>query len=502
MQVSYKDTALTQLSSDLGVAFLFTGTKSLKGNIAALDSRAKSAIKKLIAAKDAPTKFKETRVVLGSGAPVKRLLVVGLGKKSEFTLDKGRVAAAVAVGQAKRLGVSNMTLLIPEQAGKDLVDTDLAEVITEGVILGNYTFDNYKPKAKPTKLKRVYVHAPGHADKAGMRLAVQSGVSLAESSNFARDLANTPGNDLPPLALAKAATEMAKELGRRVTAKVFTVPELKKMNAGGILAVGMGSHEPPCMIVVTYKGPKREDGDTAPTCLVGKGVTFDTGGISIKPSNDMDKMKYDMHGAATMLGAIRAAALLELPGNIIAIIPSAENMPGSKAQRPGDIITMMSGLTVEVLNTDAEGRLILADALHYATTLKPRVIIDSATLTGACEVALGSHAIGMLGTDDGLMGELREAGENAGERVWQLPLWDEYFEQIKATFADIQNIGGRGGGTITAAAFLRRFVDDTPWAHLDIAGTAWETKGRPQAPRGATGIGVRLLARYLRSNAN
>jgi leucyl aminopeptidase len=274
---------------------------------------------------------------------------------------------------------------------------------------------------------------------------------------------------------------------------------MERHGMGALLGVARGSHEPPKFIILEYRGAARSE---RPIVLVGKTVTFDSGGISLKPAENMEQMKADMTGGAAVLAAIRAAARLRLPLNIVGLIPATENMPGGRATKPGDILTSLSGKTIEVINTDAEGRLILADALTYAARYKPEVLVDIATLTGACVVALGNHAIGVLGNDERLIGELKDAGEHCGERAWQLPLWEEYFEQIKSDVADVKNTGGRPGGTITAAAFLSKFVGDATWAHLDIASTDWSDRERAYLPKGATGVGTRLLIQFLCNRAN
>jgi leucyl aminopeptidase len=314
---------------------------------------------------------------------------------------------------------------------------------------------------------------------------------------LARDLVSHPGNVVTTGYLAKSAQELAAR--HKLACKVLEMKELERLGMNALLAVGKGSAEPPRLIVLEYRGATRKE---HPIVLVGKGITFDSGGISIKPGAGMEEMKTDMAGCAAVMGAIEAAAGLKLPVNLVAILPTAENMPDGKAYKPGDVITSMSGQTVEITNTDAEGRLILCDALHYALKYKPGVMIDLATLTGACVVALGHEASGMMGNDQGLLGDLKKAGERSGERVWELPLWDSYGEVMKSDIADLKNAGSRDGGSITAGWFLKQFVGKTRWAHLDIAGTAWGDKARPYTPKGATGVGVRLLIEYLRGNVS
>jgi len=337
---------------------------------------------------------------------------------------------------------------------------------------------------------------PG-SDARGARSGARVGTILAESQNLARELSNEPPNELPPAALAQAAERTAKEGGLKC--RVLDVKELQRLKMGGILAVGGGSSNPPRVIVLEHNAPKRGARPKATVCVVGKGITFDSGGLSLKPSGSMVTMKHDMSGAAAVVGILRAAALLSIPLHVVGVIGSAENMPSHTAYRPDDIITTMSGQTVEIGNTDAEGRIVLSDALYYANSqFKPQAIIDLATLTGACSVALGNWASAVLGSHERLVEALRRAGEATHERVWQLPLWPEHREFMRSQIADVKQVGGRQGGTITAAAFLSYFVGDTPWAHLDIAPTANTERASAYQPVGATGVGVRLVTECLR----
>jgi leucyl aminopeptidase len=331
------------------------------------------------------------------------------------------------------------------------------------------------------------------AARAGARL----GAILAESQNLARDLSNEPPNALPPAELARAAQRLAREL--HLHCRVFDVPALRRLRAGGILAVGGGSANPPRLVVLEHGRPRRGGRRLPTVCVVGKGITFDSGGLSIKPAASMVTMKHDMSGAAAVLGILRAAALLRLPLHVVGVIGAAENLPSATAYRPDDIVTTLSGKTIEIGNTDAEGRVVLCDALAYAAReFRPRAILDLATLTGACSVALGKWCSGVLGTSERLVEALRQAGEVTHERVWPLPLWREHREAMKGEVADLKQTAGRDGGTITAAAFLSHFVGDTPWAHLDIAPTASTERPGPYQPAGATGVGVRLVIEFLR----
>jgi leucyl aminopeptidase len=369
--------------------------------------------------------------------------------------------------------------------------------MAEGAVLASHRSDAWRTRREDERppVSRTTLLVERTGDLAAAREAAEIGVVLAECQNLSRRLSNEPPNVLTPETLAKEARKVAAEAG--LSCRVLDVAEMRRRKMGALLGVGQGSQHPPRLIVLEHK-PKR--GRTRPTvCLVGKGITFDSGGISIKPAGGMHEMKHDMSGAATVVGALRAAALLDLPLHLVGVLAAAENMPGGEAYRPGDILTTMSGLTVEIQNTDAEGRLVLCDALHYArTTWEPAAIIDLATLTGACVVALGSWTCGLFGNHEGLVDAIRRAGDAAGERAWPMPLLDEHREQMKSPVADLKNVSGsRDAGACTAAAFLSRFVGDLPWAHLDIAGTAYTSKPGPCQPYGATGFGVRLLVQLL-----
>jgi leucyl aminopeptidase len=366
------------------------------------------------------------------------------------------------------------------------------QATADGVVLGAYRFDRYKTAKDGTKqLTRVTVLGLARGDGNAAREAVRRGQVVAEAVCWARDLVNTPAGDMPPAQIAREAQKMARQVGLRC--KVWGKPELEKGAFGGILGVGAGSVNPPRLIELWYKGA----GTATPIALTGKGIAFDSGGLSIKDAKGMENMKCDMGGAASILAVMKAIAILKPKINVIAAIPSSENMPSGSAAKPGDVITHRGGTTSEVLNTDAEGRLVLADALAYLAEKKPKVIIDTATLTGACMIALGDQITGAMGNDDALCRDIAAAGEAVGETVWQLPLFADYRRLIDSNVADVKNIGERYGGAITAAWFLAEFVGDTPWIHLDIAGTAWNEKVTDLGPKGGTGVPVRTLVRYL-----
>ncbi|MGA9162765.1 MAG: leucyl aminopeptidase [Actinomycetota bacterium] len=423
------------------------------------------------------------------------VLLVGVGARAAAGPDACRRAIGRVARQLARRKTVATTL--PQIAGsKDKVDAVQATV--EGVVLGSYRFERYKSKkdGDAERLSKVTILGSGKVDVKAGKEAIRRGQVVAESQMWARDLVNTPALDLPPAELAKQAQAMAKEFG--LTCKVWTEPELKKGGFGGVLGVGQGSSRPPRLIELRYAG----GGKGSPIALTGKGIAFDSGGLSIKDATQMEWMKSDMGGAASILGTMRAIALLKPRVNVIAAIPSAENMPSGSAIRPGDVLTHRGGKTSEVLNTDAEGRLVLADALAFLAEKKPRVIIDTATLTGACMVGLGTDLWGAMGNDRNLIRDVLAAGEAAGEPGWELPMYEPYRKLIDSEIADIKNIGKRYGGAITAAMFLREFVGDVPWVHLDIAGPAFAERAGDYWPKGATGSPVRALVRYVLSNAD
>lgn len=422
-----------------------------------------------------------------------RLLLVGLGKSPAFTVDRLRQMSASAVTTVRKLGISTIALLPPTtEAG--LIES--GQALTEGALLGLYTLKKYKTveeEESKDNLRELHILASGGSAQQRLSKGRERGRILAEAVTMARDLINSPSNEVNPSTLAETAKAIAKQTALRC--RVLIQSDMQKLGMGCLLGVAQGSAQPPVLITLEHapKGAAK-----TPIVLVGKGITFDSGGISIKPAAHMEDMKMDMAGGAAVLGTMQALAQLNYPGHVIGLVPASENLPSGNAIKPGDILRAMSGKTVEVINTDAEGRLILADALSYAVTkLKPARIIDLATLTGAVVIALGNHAIGMMGTDDEMMEHLRAAGERSAERVWQLPLFEAYSKQIKSDFADIKNTGGREAGSITGGAFLKEFVGDTPWVHLDIAGTAWTREGKPYIPKGATGVGIRLLVEAL-----
>jgi leucyl aminopeptidase len=429
-----------------------------------------------------------------AGLRAKRLVVAGAGKADKFTPAELRNLAGAVVRAFKAKGVRSLTFALDSGVYLER----LAYAAAQGAVLGDFELDHYKTdkaEAHPP-IERLTILAPGAT--AALDAALARARVVAEAQNFARSLANEPANHMTPTVLADRARDMCGVHG--LECEVIDQDSMRQFGMGALLGVAQGSAEPPVLIVIRYR-PFEEQSGAGHLGLVGKGVTFDSGGISIKPSEGMDKMKYDMAGAAAVIGAMQAIAEIKPPVPVTAFIPAVENMPGSRAQRPGDIVTTLSGKTVEVLNTDAEGRLILADAIAYARRLGCTHLVDAATLTGAIVVALGYVHTGAFGNNDELLQKVLGAAREQGEKMWPMPLDEEYKEQLKSPFADLPNAGTRWGGAITAALFLQEFADPTPWVHLDIAGTAWLEETKPYLPKGPTGVSVRTLVQ-LAANWN
>ena len=426
--------------------------------------------------------------------PAKRLVLIGMGKKHALTLDSIRQAMGHAVKRVRQSKAGAFTVVVPAVIPRGNSPVEVAQAMAEGAILGSYQFTAYRSdNGTPKDVARMTILAPQKSQMRQLSEGVRRGVATAEAAVLVRDLCNHPSNVMTPTRIASEAKTVAKE--EALSLKILEYKDMEQLGMGALLGVARGSHEPPKFIILEYNGSKKKD--ERPVVFIGKTITFDTGGISLKPAENMEHMKADMTGGAEVLASVRAAARLKLPLRLVSILPVAENMPGGRAMKPGDIVKTLSGKTVEVQNTDAEGRLILADALAYAQRYNPAALVDIATLTGACVVALGQFAIGMFGTDEKLKAQVRKSGQKAGERVWEMPLWEEYFEQLRSDVADMRNIGGRGGGMITAALFLSKFAGDGPWVHIDIASTDWSERERAYIPKGPTGIGTRLLIQYL-----
>jgi len=424
------------------------------------------------------------------GIKAERVLLVGTGKADELDNRQWRKVVTAVTGALKNLGGSDAALALQDVQIKGRDAYARTRILVEVLAGGQYVFDRFKSKkADARPLSRITLLSD-KAEQAQVEQAANHAQAITTGMNFARDLGNLPPNVCHPSYIAEQARQLGKDF-KGLKVEVLDEKKLRELGAGSFLAVSQGSDQPGCIVVMQYNGGKKGE---QPYALVGKGITFDTGGISLKPGLGMDEMKYDMCGAASVLGTFRAALDLQLPINLVGVLACAENMPSGGATRPGDIVTTLSGQTVEILNTDAEGRLVLCDALTYVERFKPRAVIDVATLTGACIVALGSQTSGLMSNDEELARQLLGAGQNADDRAWQLPLFDEYQEQLDSPFADIANIGGPKAGTITAACFLSRFTKAYAWAHLDIAGTAWISGGKE---KGATGRPVPLLTQYL-----
>jgi len=427
------------------------------------------------------------------GTYSQRIMLIGADDEKRLTLQKLRALAAKVARELDKSGARDVSIYLPELMVRKTSVAERVQVIAEGIWLGLYSFEKYKSKKDENRraLRSVTIMVASRRDLDAAAAAVDRAQAIAMGTNFARDLANEPGNVCTPEYLGDQAESLHH---KKLKVTVMDKKAIEKSGFTALLAVNQGSAKEPRFIVLEYNGGKKSE---APVALVGKGLTFDAGGISIKPGAQMDEMKFDMCGSAAVLGIFKAVTELNLPVNLLGVIPATENLLGSAAYKPGDIITSYKGITIEVLNTDAEGRIILSDALAYAAEKKPAEIIDFATLTGACVIALGAQASGLIGTGEGLKKALKRSGDYTHDRVWELPMFEEYQEQIKSDIADIRNIGGREAGTITAACFLSRFVDDIPWAHLDIAGTAWNMKGTDISAKGGTGAGVRLVVDYL-----
>ena len=495
MQVTAQVEQADIASAEVLVLMHCEGEALAKQGAAPLDRALGGALSKLVQSKEFEGKANEVLLYhTQDKVPAKRLVLVGLGKKNEVTLEMIRQAMGSAAKRVRQAKVRSFAVVLPTVKPNRMSWVEVAQAMVEGAILGSYQFTVYRTEAASGQdVAEMRILAQQKDQLRQVTEGIRRGVATAEATVFVRDLCNHPSNILTPSRVADEAKTIAKTEG--IAIKILEQKEMEQLGMGALLGVSRGSQEPPKFIILEYNGTKKKD--ERPVVLVGKTITFDTGGISLKPAENMEHMKADMTGGAEVLASIRAAARLKLPLRHISILPVAENMPGGRAMKPGDIVTTLSGKTVEVQNTDAEGRLILADGLAYAMRYNPAALIDIATLTGACVVALGQFAIGMFGTDQSLKEQVRKSGQKAGERVWEMPLWEEYFEQLKSDVADMRNIGGRGGGMITAALFLSKFVGDCPWVHLDIASTDWSERERAYIPKGPTAIGTRLLVQYL-----
>lgn len=495
MQITLDTKPYAGLETDALVSYIFEDTDPVQGRIVEIDKAAGGLLAKIAKSGELTGKTLEfTLIHAPAGLKAARLLLVGAGKREQFNHATLRKIAGAALRYLKARSVKQFAFVVRENDATE----ESAQAVIEGALTANFETDKYKTDKKNEKnIDAILIAGFSDAEKSAGEKGIATGKIIAESQNFTRDLVNEPSNKLTPRILAEKAEAMAKEAGLAVD--ILDEKKIAELKMGALLSVAQGGPEPPRMIVVTYTPANVKPG--APVIgLVGKAVTFDTGGISIKPADGMEKMKYDMAGGATMLGVMRAVSALKPSVKIICVVPSTENMPGGTAQKPGDIQTAMSGKTIEVLNTDAEGRLILADAITYAKQLGVTHIVDAATLTGAIVVALANINVGVFGSDQVWTDKVLASAKAAGEKMWQLPMDDEYREFIKGSFADIQNIGsGKGGGSITGAWFIREFAGDTPWVHLDIAGTAWNDDAKPWLAKGPTGVALRTLVYLVQS---
>jgi len=495
MQITLDAKPYAALETEALVSYVFEEADPVQGRISELDQAANGLLRKLAKSGELTGKTLEmTLIHAPAGLKAARLLLVGAGKREQFTSATLRKIAGAALRYLKARSVKQVAFLIRENNATE----EIAQSVVEGTLAANFESDKYKTEKKNDKaIDTVLLTGYSDADRAAGEKGLSRGRIIADAQNWARDLVNEPSNKLTPKILAEKAEAMAKQAGLAV--EILDEKRIADLKMGALLSVAQGGPEPPRVMVVTYTPANLKPG--APVIgLIGKAVTFDTGGISIKPADGMEKMKYDMAGGATMLGVMRALAALKPSVKVICVVPSTENMPGGKAQKPGDIQTAMSGKTIEVLNTDAEGRLILADGIHYAKQLGATHLIDAATLTGAIVVALANVNAGVFGSDQPFTDKLLASSKATGEKMWQMPIDDDYREFIKGTVADIQNIGsGKGGGAITGAMFIKEFTGDSPWIHLDIAGTAWNDDAKPWLAKGPTGVALRTLVHLVMS---
>jgi leucyl aminopeptidase len=493
MKVTIRREAPENTAADALVIGLHAEDKRWPPSLVALDKRASGQIKGVLDAEKFSAKIGQVTHIHTPALASPRLVIAGLGPRTGFVAETLRRAAAGALRRARDLGAKTVAV---EVFGQRLSERERAHAVVEGAILGAYTFDRYKREKSDKVVEELRVLAPDRGRARDVEAGARRGEIFGRATWFARDLVNAPANDVHPTHLADVATEVAKDA--RLTLQIYDRAECERMGMGAFLGVAAGSEQPPRFIHLTY-APARPRRRVA---VIGKGITFDAGGLDLKTAEGMLRMKDDMSGAAAVLGIMGALPKLAAAVEVHGLIAATENMPSGTAFRPGDVLRAMNGTTIEIGNTDAEGRLTLADALCYARErIKPDEIVDLATLTGACVVALGPQCSGLFANDQALARRLLTAAEAAGERVWQLPLIDEYREGLKSEVADLNNVGARGGGAITAALFLKEFAGDTPWAHLDIAGPAFTERDTPLSPKGGTGVAVRTLLAYLTAGA-
>jgi leucyl aminopeptidase len=483
-----------EVEADALVVTIYEGEKADEGALKELDERTGGIISETLGTDEMRGKQGDMVYIHRPGTlRAERLLLIGAGKREDFSLDSVRRVTGSAARFLRAKGARSMSILRRSQLdiGKS------AQAAVEGVLLGLFEPDMYKTENKEERrIEELILLAAAPGSEDALAQGVERGRIIGDAVNLARELSNEPSSTLTPSELAERAKETANKFGLEID--VLDEARMKELGMGALLGVARGSDEPAKLVVLRYTA---DESDSNVIAIVGKGITFDSGGISIKPAEGMEKMKYDMSGAAATLAAMRAIAQLKPRANVIGVMPTTENMPSGRAYKPGDVLRAMSGKTIEVINTDAEGRLILADAISYARKLGATKIIDLATLTGAVSIALGTINVAILGNDQLFIDEIREAAREVGERFWQLPMDKDYREMIKSDIADIKNSAGRNAGTITAAYFLREFAEDTPWVHLDIAGTAWENDRKPYMSKGPTGVAIRTLINYVCNHA-
>lgn len=487
---------ITQIEADGIIVSAFEGVQQLDGAVADIDKALGGAIGSLISGGVLKGKSGEVSIIHTLGKlPARIVAVAGLGKLQDFNLDKVRGAAGESCRSLRKLNCKKIATILLGSGVGDIQAEDAAEAIAEGSLLGLYSFTHYK-KPEYGDIAEILIVEKNKDKLLALERGIHKGRIMAEATSLARDMTNEPSNYMTPSRMADVAREIASKYN--LTFNVFNSNDMETMGMGALLGVAKGSNEPPKLITLSYKGDENSE-DTIG--FIGKGITFDSGGISIKPSKDLDTMKGDMAGGAAIIAALDAIAQLKLKVNVTAVIPATENLPSGTALKPGDILKAMNGKTIEVLNTDAEGRLILVDALSYAVKQGLSPLVDVATLTGACWIALGTEYSGVFGNNQKLIDQLLGAANRCGEHLWQLPMPEEYKEQLKSQIADIKNLGDRYGGAITAALFLSEFVGDTPWAHIDIAGCEFSSKESGYTVKGATGVGVRTLVELVLSMA-
>ncbi len=485
---------IANIKADAIIVNLFEGMARLEGNLAAIDKALAGAISRLVSQGEIKGKLSEVTVIHSLGRlPAARVVIAGLGKQEELSQDKVRGVVAETCRLLRQKEVASIATVAQGAGVAGITLEGAAQAVTEGALLGVYSFRKHITReAEYGEIKQLTIVAAGEANLPVLETGYRKGKILAEATNLARDMVNEPANYMTPTHMAETAARLAETY--RLELSVLEQEQMRELGMGALLGVAQGSRQPPKFIILHYRGSNSTGIDIA---LVGKGITFDSGGISIKPSQGMEEMKGDMAGGAAVMAAMSAIAQLKPKINVMAVIPATENLPGENALKPGDILTALSGKTIEIISTDAEGRLALADALGYAKKLGAKLMVDVATLTGACRVALGDVCSGAFGNNRELVDKVISAGAEAGELIWQMPMYHQYQEQNKSDVADIKNVGGKYAGAITAAQFLAEFVGDTPWVHLDIAGPSMSEKERNYLVKGASGVSVRTLVNLV-----